>query len=56
MGLAVDIYGSLITLPDNDKSYVETWDTDDPKLQKWRRKELPDIFDEVKKMKMAMLY
>jgi len=49
MGLAVDIYGSLITLPDNDKSYVETWDTDDPKLQKWRRKELPDIFDEVKK-------
>jgi len=49
MALAVDIYGSLITLPDNDKSYVETWGTDNPKLQKWRRKELPDYFDEVKK-------
>jgi len=49
MALAVDIYGSLITLPDNDKSYVETWGTDDPKLQKWRRKELPDIFDDIKK-------
>ena len=33
MGLAVDIYGSLITLPDNDKSYVETWDTDVYKRQ-----------------------
>jgi len=49
MALAVDIYGSLITLPDNDKSYVETWGTDNPKLQKWRRKELPDFFDDVKK-------
>jgi len=48
VGLAVDIYGSLITVPDC-KTYVETWDTDNPKLQKWRRKELPDIFDEIKK-------
>ncbi len=48
MALAVDIYGSLITVPDC-KTYVETWDTDNPKLQKWRRKDLPDIFDEIKK-------
>jgi len=49
MALAIDVYGSLITLPDNDKSYVETWGTDNPKLQKWRRKELPDYFDGVTK-------
>lgn len=49
MALAIDVYGSLITLPDNEKSYVETWGTDNPKLQKWRRKELPDFFDDVKK-------
>lgn len=49
MGLAVDIYGSLITLPDTENAYVETWSTDNPKLQKWRRKELPDFFDDVKK-------
>lgn len=49
MGLAIDVYGSLITLPDNEKSYVETWGTDNPKLQKWRRKDLPDYFDDIKK-------
>lgn len=49
MSLAIDVYGSLITLPDNEKAYIETWGTDDPKLQKWRRKELPDYFDDVKK-------
>jgi len=49
MALAIDVYGSLITLPDNEKSYVETWGTDDPKLQKWRRKDLPDYFDDIKK-------
>ncbi len=44
--LAVDIYGSLITLPENKiNDYVETWDTSNPKLQYWRRKELPEIFD-----------
>lgn len=48
MPLAIDIYGSLIQVPDNP-TYIETWGTDNPKLQKWRRKELPDIFDEVKK-------
>jgi hypothetical protein len=49
MPLAIDVYGSLITLPESDKTYVETWGTDDSKLQKWRRKELPDFFDNVNK-------
>lgn len=49
MALAIDVYGSLITIPENENSYVETWGTDNPKLQKWRRKELPDIFDDIKK-------
>lgn len=49
MALAIDIYGSLITLPDESSAYVETWGTDNPKLQKWRRRELPDFFDDVKK-------
>lgn len=48
MNLAVDIYGSLINIPENPP-YIETWGTDDPKLQKWTRKELPSFFDEVKK-------
>lgn len=48
MPLAIDIYGSLITLPEKHE-YIETWGTDNPKLQKWQRKELPDIFDDVKK-------
>jgi hypothetical protein len=48
VALAIDIYGSLITLPESN-AYVETWGTDNPKLQKWRRKELPEIFDDVKK-------
>lgn len=48
MALAVDIYGSIIQVPDKP-IYIEDWGTDNPKLQKWRRKELPDIFDDVKK-------
>lgn len=48
MSLAVDIYGSLIHIKDCD-GYIETWGTDNPKEQYWRRKELPDIFDEVNK-------
>ncbi len=46
--MAIDIYGSLITLPESSE-FIETWGTDNPKLQKWRRRELPDIFDVVKK-------
>jgi hypothetical protein len=49
MGLAVDIYGSLITLPDTSE-HIEDWGyPNDPSMQYWRRKELPDIFDNVKK-------
>ncbi len=45
--LAIDIYGSLINLPEKGEKYIENWDTDDPSEQYWRRKELPEIFDEV---------
>mgnify|MGYP000355496510 CR=1 FL=1 len=48
MSLAIDVYGTLITLPNSD-SNVENWGTDIPSEQYWRRRELPSIFDEVKK-------
>lgn len=48
MSLAVDIYGTLINLPDK-KDFIEDWGTTNHKEQYWRRKELPDFFDEVKK-------
>ena len=44
--LAIDIYGSIITLP-NSPENVEDWGTDDIKEQFWRRKELPEIFDTI---------
>ena len=44
--LAIDIYGSIITLP-NSPENVEDWGTDDIKEQYWRRKELPEIFDTI---------
>ena len=48
MGLAVDIYGSLITLKDEKEAkFIENWGTDNPKEQYWRRRELPDIFDDI---------
>lgn len=46
MGLAINIYGTLITLPDlKEGEFIESWGTDNPKEQYWRRKELPEIFD-----------
>lgn len=48
MGLAIDVYGSLIHLPDT-AIHVEDWGTDDIKEQYWRRKDLPEIFDDVSK-------
>lgn len=50
MALQVDIYGTLVYVPDTP-IYVEKWDTDNPKEQYWRRKELPDYFDLVEKDK-----
>lgn len=44
--LAIDIYGSLINIS-NNPDYIEDWGTDNPKEQFWRRKELPEIFDDV---------
>ena len=49
MNLAIDVYGSLITLPETENTYVENWGTDNPSEQYWRRRELPDIFDDVKR-------
>lgn len=47
MGLQVDVYGSLIDLPD-DAKFIENWGfPDDPMKQYWRRKPLPAIFDHV---------
>lgn len=48
MALSVNIYGTMVNVPDNP-TFIETWGTDDPKKQKWRRRELPDYFDDVKK-------
>ncbi len=46
--LALDIYGSLIQLSDpNSQDNIEDWGTDNPKEQYWRRKELPEIFDDI---------
>lgn len=48
MSLAIDVYGSLINLPQRDNTtYIENWGTDNPQDQYWRRQELPDIFDDV---------
>jgi hypothetical protein len=46
--LAIDIYGSLINIPDTEP-FIEDWGTSDPSEQYWRRKELPDFFDTVSK-------
>lgn len=48
MALSVDIYGSLISVKDNPE-YIENWGTDNPKEQYWRRIDIPDFFDDVKK-------
>lgn len=47
MGMQVDIYGSLVTIPD-DAKFIEDWGfPDEPKKQYWRRKPLPSFFDHV---------
>jgi hypothetical protein len=48
MGMQVDIYGSLVHLPDVPPS-IEDWGESNPKEQYWRRRELPEIFDNVRK-------
>ena len=41
----VSIYGATVELP--DVRNLETWGTDDPSEQYWRRRELPKYFEEV---------
>jgi len=49
MSLSVDIYGTLIHTPNNE-NYVEDWGyPDNPSMQYWRRVDLPDYFDDVRK-------
>src|SRR5688572_15497923 len=44
----LEIYGTKVNLPDSPTTdKIENWGTDDPSEQYWRRKELPDIFDEI---------
>lgn len=48
MGKVISIYGSNVRLPEEANIIIEDWATNNPSEQYWRRKELPDIFDEVK--------
>ena len=48
MGKVISIYGTQVPLP-NELKHVENWGTDIQSEQYWRRKDLPDIFDEVKR-------
>ena len=41
----INVYGTEINLP--EPSNVETWGTDDPSEQYWRRRDLPLFFEEV---------
>jgi hypothetical protein len=45
--ISVDIYGSLVRTPDPPlENLIEGWDL--PKEEQfWRRKELPDYFDDI---------
>lgn len=43
----VNIYGTIVKLPNSNGQYVENWGTNNPKDQYWRRKEIPDFFYEV---------
>lgn len=46
MGLTVDIYGTLVEVPENEGFFdVENWGTDNTKEQYWRRRDLPKFFE-----------
>jgi hypothetical protein len=46
--MQVNIYGSLIEVPDIGRAgKIEDWGTNDHAEQYWRRRELPDFFEEV---------
>lgn len=41
----IEIYGTQCIIPDlNQDTYVENWDTENPKEQYWKRRDLPDYF------------
>lgn len=46
MGLSVDIYGTIVEVPDKlELFHVEDWGTDNPDEQYWRRAPLPKYFE-----------
>ena len=48
MGQKITIYYTEIELPEQPPiEEIENWGTDDVSEQYWRRKELPDFFEEV---------
>lgn len=48
MSEAINIYGTTVHLKHDD--FVEDWGfPNEPSMQYWRRRDLPDYFDEVKK-------
>lgn len=54
--LAIDIYGSLVYLPETPvPEIIDGWELPQ-KEQKWRRTELPDYFDDVKIDKEGVAY
>ncbi len=54
--LAVDVYGSLVYLPESPvPDIIDGWELPQ-KEQKWVRKELPDYFDDVKIDKDGTIY
>jgi hypothetical protein len=49
MSSALNIYGTTVQLPTLPSGeVVENWGTDNPKEQYWRRKELPQMFEDIK--------
>lgn len=48
MSNTIEIYGTQIALPESgENTFIENWGTDIPSEQYWRRKGLPDYFDQV---------
>ena len=45
----VEIYGTKVRVPSPETAkYIEDWGETDPKNQYWRRRELPEMFEDVK--------
>jgi hypothetical protein len=47
MSSTIEIFGSVVTIPERVNGFIENWGTDNPKEQYWRRKDLPEYFSSV---------